>query len=139
MSTINENQKKLKCFYKEGTYEGKEYDTKCNYIGKISFSMKYEFDKGYLLVTRVGTDATEKYYLNGTALIGPGLYGNLIENWCINKNKLYKTTQDTNEFGIYKSIIEKKANNVYKLLSYTYNKDKNKYVFQGYSTVKFIK
>ena len=108
MSTINENQKKLKCFYKEGKYEGKEYDTKCNYIAPISFSIKYEFDKGYLLVTQYledGTDFTQKYFVNGTAIIE---VDNLIENWCINKNKLFRTSQDANKFHIYKSIIEKK-------------------------------
>ena len=138
MSTINENQKKLKCFYKEGKYEGKEYDTKCNYIAPISFSIKYEFDKGYLLVTQYledGTDFTQKYFVNGTAIIE---VDNLIENWCINKNKLFRTSQDANKFHIYKSIIEKKANNVYKFLYYNYNKDENKYVLEGYIIFKRV-
>lgn len=62
--TINKNQKKLKCFFKEGTYEGKVYDTKCNLINEFTENVTYEFDKGYLLLT--GDDYEEKLFINGT-------------------------------------------------------------------------
>jgi hypothetical protein len=129
MLTINKNLKKLKCFYKEGTYEGKEYDAKCNYIGPINFSVKYEFDKGYLLVT-----PAEKYYLNGTALAG-----NQTENWCINKNKLRRLFQSKEKFNSVLSIVEKKANDVYKILRYKYSKNKNKYILTNRDTFKLVK
>jgi hypothetical protein len=133
MLTINKNQKKLKCFYKEGTYKGKTYDAKCNLLGPIGFSVKYEFDKGYLLVT-LDDGGEEKYYVNGTALAG----SSLIENWCINKNTLRRLFQNKDKFNSILTIIEKKANDVYKLVYYRYNKNKNKYILQGYSTFKRV-
>jgi hypothetical protein len=133
MLTIDKNLKKLKCFFKEGTYEGKEYDTKGELFGTFTMTIKYEFDKGYLLLKV--KDYEEKYFLNGTGLNTD----NGIEKWCINKNILCRVIQDTTNLNLVKSIQRKKTCNLTKNNVYYFDKTKNKYILQGYSIIKFIK
>lgn len=102
-------------------YSAYNYSKYLNYYQYLSFIREYEKN-------------IEKYYLNGTALAG----SSLIENWCINKNTLRRLFQNKDKFNSILTIIEKKANDVYKLVYYRYNKNKNKYILQGYSTFKRV-